>query len=60
VKSVAEKDLQILPTPAILTFMMANHPTRSFVKAILWLSTLLLRRLPPRLTTQDVAAGKAQ
>jgi len=55
-----KKDLQILPIPAILTFMMANHPICPSHKAVLGLSALLLRRLPPRLTTQDVAAGKAQ
>jgi len=32
----------------------------STFRAIESLSLLLLRRLPPRLTTQDVAAGKAQ
>jgi len=29
-------------------------------KAVLGLALLLLHRLPPRLTTRDVAAGKAQ
>jgi hypothetical protein len=34
--------------------------TSSSYKALFSLGTLLLRRLPPRLTTRDVAAGKAQ
>jgi hypothetical protein len=55
---------------AIILFMSKNRTTLSAValakadcyphRAIISLSLLLLRRLPPRLTTRDVAAGKAQ
>jgi len=40
--------------------MNENHTSCSAIQAFESLSLLLLRRLPPRLTTQDVAAGKAQ
>jgi len=40
--------------------MNGNCTFCSTFQAILSLSLLLLRRLPPRLTTQDVAAGQAQ
>jgi hypothetical protein len=39
--------------------MNENHTSCSSIQTAVSLSLLLLRRLPPRLTTQDVAAGKA-
>jgi hypothetical protein len=40
--------------------MVESNTICSPGKVIFSLGTLLLRRLPPRLTTRDVAAGKAQ
>jgi len=46
--------------PRIIICMSEIGITSSSYKALFSLGTLLLRRLPPRLTTRDVAAGKAQ
>jgi len=44
----------------IIVDMNENCIICSSIQVSVSLSLLLLRRLPPRLTTQDVAAGKAQ
>lgn len=46
--------------PRIIICMSEIRIISSSYKAVFSLGTLLLRRLPPRLTTRDVAAGKAQ
>jgi hypothetical protein len=43
----------------IIMYMNENRTICSAIQAAVSLSLLLLRRLPPRLTTQDVAAGTA-
>jgi len=53
---IMSKNFIICSVPATLRSSELT-PLRSTSKAILSLNTLLLRRLPPRLTMQDVAAG---